>query len=611
MMPPLGSKRLRFGYDIHPDESLVGAFGAACHDHRLRCVRSALTGGGLELSPAGGIQFVAGNDLNRVAIIMRMDADLVRAAAYVRTGLTVWLGDLDLPSTFIEQSRRRIAPLSLSDCGRHQAAWLNILLPYCPTSLERLVSECPTCGPLGWRFSRGVANCDRCGEPVPASGDPPLRPELAERYRDFADLVSQNAARNRGVEQRLPEALRPFSRSALVRLALRAGALLSSEVVGRGSKLRATDDAGRRADVVCTGMGVIADWPNSIQRYAEQRLATAGADLRLYERLRSDLRWLANSWSRETSDIVDLAFPSLDGRGSGVFASHDRYYSANQASSVLWCSSVQLRQLREAGAIHFEQLPSGQRIRARYLMEDVDQLRELLDASVTPSVAAAELDLPIYAIGQLVADGKLIVHDEVGLTVLRGGPQIDAASLRTLVADLRTRSASTSIASSAVPLRRAASLHPGEKPWAAIVDGMLDGSIPFWMSEEDRVRGALVERMTILGRRLERSLPDPLRVDSLSIVDTMEILGAHFEETIAALAEAGIVVEKRGKGNGVSRAAVRDLCRRVVFTGELAARTGEVPAHTYWNLRRANLPRVGKAWSRPALVAIGLATAIG
>lgn len=218
-------KRLRFECEPVADESAVGAFTAACHRHRLRSIASGLEGGGIRLSRPGSIQVAPPATLDAAAHVMRVDPGKLRAVAFTATERRdrVALGDLVMPRVAFDWERRRIGPITLRGRPHHRVAWLNLLLPYCPESLELLVDACPECGPLGWRYTRGVAACEECGSTVPPSDQASLETEFADDYRHFADLVSRDTAATPAPVRRLPANLHLFSRTALVGVLLRAG----------------------------------------------------------------------------------------------------------------------------------------------------------------------------------------------------------------------------------------------------------------------------------------------------------------------------------------------------------------------------------------------------
>ncbi|MCD2323033.1 hypothetical protein LQ953_03270 [Sphingomonas sp. IC-56] len=379
-------KRLRFEYHPQPDESLAGALAAGCRDSRLVRVATALEGGGVLITKPGLVQLADPASIELLAQVMRTDVELLNAIAFATTDRrgSIMLGDLLMPRPAFDFVRRRIGPNSLYSEAYHRSAWLNRLLPYCPQSFEHLVEDCPGCGPLGWRRTRGIANCETCGKQVPASEQPPLSPDLEDDYQLAADLMSRDPAAGQRALARLPSCLRPYPRSAIVDVMLKSG-VMASHLPTRWEldRLR-TQPSPSIAAVVSAGARLLRAWPTSIQQIVARRMEANADDLAAYDEVRNEVRWISKYAEKEGQAILAMAFPQLDGRTVKTFSSATRFYTATEVNQRLWTSSLELGQLREADAIQFEPLPSRQRLRARYDADDVDELQRQLQAGETP-----------------------------------------------------------------------------------------------------------------------------------------------------------------------------------------------------------------------------------
>ncbi|WP_294293728.1 hypothetical protein [uncultured Sphingomonas sp.] len=619
-------KRLRFEYDPDRRESVIGALAAACREHRLPRIATALEGGGVHVGRVGSIQCAPPDTLGRIARIMRTDPANLDAIAFARSDRRdrIVLGDLVAPRSAFDLERRRIGPVSLRKATYHRSDWLNLLLPYCPESLELLVDACPDCGPLGWRWTRGLDACEGCGKHIAPSEAAPLPPHAADDYRLLADLMSRDqAAGGRAIEQ-LPPNIQSFSRSALVGVALRAGIVATS---GRGRcGVEKLIEAGPEtvAKVVASGAALLRGWPASMQAFADARLEAIAGDVIAYETMRRDIRWIAQRSDDEERRLVGLAFRDIDGRKVQTFAKDTRYYTATETNIHLWTSSQQLKQLRNARALGFEELPGGQRKRVRYDADDVDGLRTLLRSSTTPESAAARFELPVYAIAQMAfpkpapaaGEGKvepntalLTALDHPGVVMLQG-QKLNAASVEDLARELDATAIRRRPPQGFVPLRNAMIRYPGEKPWGRVLRAMLGRRIPYYV---DGTQAATARSMHVDPARLPAlSLSQQERGDSflsfthVSMRDAGEILGAGFEETAAAIASRKIEITRHGKGNGVSRDAVNALAGIIAFTGEAAVVSNRNAVGLYHELKRGGVARLHGGWSRRALVNLGL-----
>lgn len=194
----LSGRRLRFDLDMMDDESIPGAIARGVHSHVLVRTRPVLEAAGVELKHAGYSQLATPDELERLAYVVRCSPSRMSANAgerFVPREATrvsdVRFGRHLVPRAYLELNQRRISPLSLEERDHHRLAWMNLLLPYCPESLEQLTSACALCNAkLGWHYAKGIGFCEHCGREVARSAEPPLEDELADDYRLFARLSS-------------------------------------------------------------------------------------------------------------------------------------------------------------------------------------------------------------------------------------------------------------------------------------------------------------------------------------------------------------------------------------------------------------------------------------
>lgn len=603
-------KQLRFVHHPQPDESVIGALAAGCRDHRLVRIASALEGGEIGIVKPGLVQLADADEAARLAYVLRTDVDLIAAIAFGTTNSrgSLTLGELRMPRPAFDFVHRRIGPKSLAVRPHHRSAWLNRLLPFCPESLEHLVEECPGCGPLGWRKTRGIATCEFCGREVPPSDQPPLGSDLEADYRLAADLMARDPSVGRRAAAQLPACLQPYSRTALVDVMLKSG-VMASDVPTRWEldQLR-TQPSATVAQVVSAGARLLREWPTGIQMVVARRMETNVDDLCAYDGVRNDVRWISKYSGKEGEAILGMAFPRLDGRTVRTFSSTTRFYTATEVNQRLWSSSVELGRLRDAQAIRFEPLPSRQRLRARYDADDVDELRRQLRAGETPVTTAARFDLPTYAVGQLVTLNRLIMLNHPGVLVLHGS-LIDIDSARKLDDDLRRNASTSEAPAGAVSVRYAMTRYGGEKPWGKILGQMLDGRITYHLrrSEIPEVRNIMVDPGQLPAAETgETDTANPLSLTHVSLRDAHEILGAGHYEAEATIAAANLTIVPFGKGKGVSRRELIRLAAQVAFSGEAAARSPLSPQAMHRELTRQGVKRMHEAWSREELARRGL-----
>lgn len=607
MIRPL--KSLRFEYHPQPGESLSGALAAGCRDSRLVRIATVLEGGGVAITKPGLVQLADPASIELLAQVMLTDIELINAVAFAATDRrgSIRLGDLLMPRPAFDFVRRRIGPNSLSREPHHRSAWLNRLLPYCPQSFEQLVEDCPRCGPLGWRRTRGIANCETCGKQVPASEQPPLAPALEDDYQLAADLMSRDPAAGQRALARLPSCLLPYSRSALVDVMLKSGVMVSDLPTRWELDRLRTQPSHIIAAVVSAGARLLRAWPTSIQQVVARRMEANADDLNAYVDVRNEVRWISKYAEKEGQAILAMAFPQLDGRTVKTFSSSTRFYTATEVNRRLWTSSVELGELREANAIRFEPLPSRQRLRARYDADDVDELQRQLQAGETPGRTAGRFDLPLYAVSQLVAAKRVTKMDHPGVRVLRGS-LIDTASAQALEDDLASFAVKSKAPKGSVSLRYAMVRYAGEKPWARIIGAMLDRKIGYYLPEGEapEVRKMMVNPADLPVIPAGIEMHDPLGLTHVSLRDAHEILGAAHYEAESAIASAGLAVVPFGKGKGVDRRALNRLASVVAYVGEASASSPLSPIALHHELSGEGVRRVHGGWCRLALADRGL-----
>lgn len=608
MTAPRVARRLRFRYDPATDESAIGAFVAACGAQWLRSTASGLEGAGIGLNRPGFLQVAPPDDIFAAASAMRTDPALLAASAFATGGRRdrVALGDLVMPRAAFEFERRRIGPLSLLERPHHRLAWLNLLLPYCPETLEKLVQDCDGCGPLGWRQTRGIAHCETCGERIAPSSEVGLDPDLTDDYRLMAHLMSREPAEGERAVLLLPTPMHAVSRTTLVNTALRSAIMFGLDRTSG----QFTDLVGRPpaviAAIACEAARLLRHWPEAIREAAAGRIATMGDDRTSYRRFLRVLRGVGDAETGEARDMMAMAFPIMDGRSVATMANDATFYSPTETSGILSASSAQLRELRDAAAIRFDKMPSGRHVRARYEPAGVEEIARQIAGSVAPETGAIGLDVPVYAIGQFVAHGLLETAGHPAVTILRGRRVLSAGieELRRAVLAAASPVEPTQSERLSVALRRFA----GEKPWAATVRALLSGLVPFSVPHAPfSIRALKVDPVALaaIGLSVDEG-EDPLGLSHISMRDACEIVGAPYAILARTLLEAGVAQERVGRARGVEREALSRLGREIVCMAEIVAITGKKPVAQSYELRRIGAQRRFGVWCRRDLIRRGV-----
>jgi len=146
------------------------------------------------------------------------------------------------------------------------------------------------------------------------------------------------------------------------------------------------------------------------------------------------------------------------------------------------------------------------------------------------------------------------------------------------------------------------------KPWASIVDAMLDGSLPFWRRTKGRMAYSVAVWPGDLGHFMTVE-DDSSGVPAASLVsktDADEILNCTIRQ-LQAIEQRGLLRFQRvDKGLATGIAATLTLASQVMSCAEFALRSGSTPRRASYRLRQLNIPRIAFGWDRTVIERSGL-----
>lgn len=498
-------------------------------------------------------------------------------------------GDGALSRYELETRRRRVSPISLAKAPHHRAAWMNLLLDYCPESLELLIDKCDRCSrPLGWTAAWGIGNCDdrQCG-PLPESLER-LAPELTEGYRMFAALASPVPGDNRAFVEGLATELRVLLPVTMIDFAVRLGAALAGITAGTRNTVRALAPA-QKARVVSLGARMLLDWPSTLRRTVRDQIdSTPGRDGNARRRFRNAL--LRAAAAQQGGDSVDAL---LRGALPEIYVEVGRAFSGltvptilgSAAANRLGVNNSELTAATQAGVFTEETAFRGINRRVQYRLSEIECAEAAWRGSVPIETVASTLGLPRYACERMVASGAIEHEQHAFVLRLPGQPRATSGSLESFLDQL------AAVCSRARPPAQAARLHAAMrvvggrlKPWPQVLDAILNQKLPCWITP-----GALpiTARMHVLPNDLLRfarlkigsDVPvgcfiaaDMSQIDAMSVLNLRQIDGPR-------LVNHGALRFRKGRRSflvGVSE--VLALAADHVATPEAAARLGIPPS---------------------------------
>jgi hypothetical protein len=373
-------------------------------------------------------------------------------------------------------------------------------------------------------------------------------------------------------------------------------------------------DAKEIGDAVSVAGTLLIDWQPSTQSLLRQAAKDMERDHATFHRLWLTLKAIANPNESDlvTSEIVATGLPNLTGNIWAALKGQRRTYQTQQVVRVLGVRNAMVRELADENAVEVEKGPSRTRRNVLYDAEDIDELRQKMEATVSLASVANQLDFPCYAVEQLTAMGELTHVPSRALDIIYGQVRLLISSVDDLAAKL-TRAGlgtATAVPESSEPwvsLRNAMRIYGGqEKPWGPVVKAITDGSLPCMKAQPVIDSSTLLIRVSDLraSRNLtfDRSQHEFPFAQFISQRDAEELLGisapTFLEHDLAAL----LGFKRSGKGSYTSFEAVLRLAHMVVPRTELALRWG-IPVSAVGQDPRLNgVEQVAFGWDRQKLI---------
>ncbi len=614
-------RRLRFDIVMHEDESVPGAIARGVRAHVLFATRPVLIAADVSMKHIGHAQLAEPGQLTRLAHVARCEPNrfLSSAGAPVRhdgssKSSDVRFGRLVLPRAYLELERRRISPLTLRKSEYHRLDWMNLLLPYCPASLEKLVDACGHCGStLGWRHSAGIGTCEHCDTEVAPATEAPLPDKLADDYRLFAALSSPSGGGLSDARAILPAPLRAIAPGTLVRLALLTGGLAQDEPVQTTDRLEV-----RRLSspvlgaVVSTGTAMLCSWPTSFRRWTAERADRIADDREALRGFRSQLQRLTTR-SLEGDDLAKLVSYALPDLGSHVvhaFASDQRYYLYKQVQKTLGLDNPQIDKLRQLAGPAYRCIdPEAAHRRGRFDAKFVDRLKPIFGSALPFNNCTGRLRLPLYGVEQLCDDHLLVRVGDPTFELLKGPTSLAGNSLNEMVSALRDARCRTLEPADAVSLSMASRRIGGRpKPWASIFSALLSGQTPFWLD------GDAPTTMTIRVRPADLAAFDlindfaiaPWISPSISQADAAEMLNIKSVILRDLAPVLGLPFSLRGRMLAADRNTAEHIAAAVAWDMEISWHLGIRFDKVEAALTAQGIARLGTGWCRDELIAEGI-----
>ncbi|AXU20885.1 hypothetical protein C7W88_17885 (plasmid) [Novosphingobium sp. THN1] len=619
---PHEAKQLRFALDLYEDESIIGAIARAADQHVLFRLQAVLDAAEVKTFRPATLQHAAPSELARIAHVIRCDpAELVGRAG---RGITDAVGFRKIAVEFgenhiisgrmLDYNTRRIAPKALLQAEYHRLDWFNVLLQYCPQTLELVVNTCPSCdNTLGWKAAAGIGSCEFCGVRVPPSSEPALPGELAENYRRFAELVSlHKPTASRARAQLASPDLAKLPTNQLIELVMDIGCLFLDEPPIRVTNLSLNTSNLKAAQVLCCGVEYLADWPDSFQSSFQRALHEHSKDPTRIQKLWRATRKVSDTLA--SGPLAAITDPAAQGAiaPEGQAGPFSRRYTERDVERVLQMPPEKRLKLHAWPELRVQSLTKRMRHLGAYDGCQIDELAQHFVGLAEIEATSWQIKLPHYAIEALLDAGLLVWEDHPAVRTVRPKVAIRSSSVIDFQARVQTAAGATRPPAGCTTLLSAAKRIGGRrKPWAAIYRALLDGEMRFWLSGSREVGPShlLVQpedmlRFDPVSDEVLR--PDLPRASVVSKMDACEILNLTPRYFAPVEHDFGITFTQNGNAKTADFEEVLSIARQAVWPTEITKHLDMHAKLLSDILPKFRIPRVGTGWCRKTLIDKGI-----
>lgn len=617
--PERGSGRVLFPPLVDAREYLMGLVLKTASDNAHLNVGAILASAGypharffdLALSRLESIEQLAkvlGTD--HVAI----DGLVFRSVRSVGALTTVSFLGTEASSFDIVTRRRRISGETLRSDPFHRAVWTHGLLPYCPLSLELLVDRCPDCGGrLDWdratlpgepqarsRDVNAIFRCGDsvCGKDVRTTSSPTLAGDLTTSYRRMAGLLAPADRHDDGWKKHSD--LEGLSSGSCFELGWSLARSFGVDELPRVRCKQLTPEV--IVGTLHLAERLLSGWPHCLRETLTNEACDEPTSVvqRRLRRLRNLAR--TNTAWPDIAYLIRQTYPDLLERGRKTLRSlNPSVVTRTTATSIAGMHTATFARAAMSGGLSALFSSKNLRTFQDFDVAAIEKLRDARENSIPFDAVAERLGISYHGVEQLVVEELLTQEQHPALLAVYQFPRVTRTSLDALIDRISQRSKDEAV-DSGIPLRIAVKCLQGEKPWASIFRGMLNGTLHFGLDATvPRVcHGIVVPTSTVDLLRsfvfLRADHPAFKFAEDMSRRDAEEALNLVPRTLQAALDQELGPDRSRGR---VKIVDVEGVAQRVISAAEISARTWPGTRRLPCTLRRSRYPRIGAAgWLR-------------
>jgi hypothetical protein len=460
-----------------PGESLMGLIARVAAYNVIDDTLSITSQAGQRYGHRTSLVYDADADLGALGVALRVDESELRARAHPALGnRTSEFFGLTISSYHLETRMRRFSPGSLAKASYHRAAWQYRPIPFCTESWEYLTDRCDACGHRQrWYHAQGPDRCDACGAALQDVHADYVPEAWREALAFVAGLADPDRDRRALALARLPAQLAHLKPEKTLELMLHFGHLTAGNAYrGRRDTLW-RDDPAAQAKMLHASAELVLGWPDKpiqylLDRFAAQTGSGNNAVLRSAGNLFSSKH--LSVLSEEAAAVVKSLTPKC-----GAVAAGEAPTTVRRASTATGLSRQQLGDYRRAGwlrSVIFSNESGAPMV--GFDGVEIDWLAAAIRSRRSTSTVATQLGISLHGVEQLVCGRFITPIDHPVFKARYSQPQFDGASVDDLIGRLVAKAYDDMLG---IPLRQAVRAIAGPKPWAAIIEAMLDGRLQF------------------------------------------------------------------------------------------------------------------------------------
>lgn len=572
----------------HPEESLYGFIADVTAANDL--VRVALIAGAADrmyghrpqLSTAGREELMPVAELLEVDVaeLLHRTFPIVEGDPTRRTFFGTTIARQD-----VRMRVRYFSPAALAKEPYHRAIW-QLRIPFDVDTGEILVSTCPQCRRVQrWRHSAGIAFCDACGDSLnqdPGRIDAGLIPDVAMAV----GLTHPNPDRRAVSLAHLPEEIASLGAATAYELLLRIVPVVDKDCRWAAGDRLWSNDPHHVAKGMASAWRTLTAWPSAFREVIGRDLATSvtrHSDGNRGETLRFLRLRHRRHLPKEMRDVITRLHASIDLSGPDGVYLRSSTMTCKEVAKLLGDGTVPIVVHRRNRIFRTIGLANGDRMAPVFDRAEIHDVARDYRRRRHPGQAQSQLGLPGYAVDQLFTLGRLAVLTHPYFAARFSVPQLTTETLEELIDGLASQ-ASPDV-TSGVPLIEAMKMVGGRlKPWGAIIEAMLSGSLRFLLDHRD---GSVFPRVRVVREELAMHVaativPGDVGTNTPGHIERTQLIRTMLSKTDAAevlnlsIPQSSTLLARFPTSSmpSVPVVEVVALARTFVTNAEIAARLG-------------------------------------